>query len=286
MVFDCRDTFASPYDSDSEQWDEPLKRRCSAAQTEPFKASTSTQTLITIPFCRDPSQPVPILPPDDTEIHQRESFSKPVIYKRPPNLSPQSYYQPPAPWSSGGDDTNILENSAGRRAIYGRGSYGVDKSDLPDPISELQALAKSSRDSREDDDDDDPPFNFQAMLKKTPKNRASMKRHGEGHDEYHDNTRNSPNSRYVTTSYGAPVSRKHIISPNEATSAIVSPTNSIASNNFPPKYEYERNSRDFDDSEFEKRSSQHGRGYVDNKDETETIQLAPGITVEGSVADL
>lgn len=278
MVFDCRDTFASPYDSDSEQWDEPLKRRCSAAQTEPFKASTSTQTLITIPFCRDPSQPVPILPPDDTEMHQRrESFSKPVIYKRPPNLSPQSYYQPPAPWSSGGDDTNILENSAGRRAIYGRGSYGVDKSDLPNPISELQALAKSSRDSREDDDDDDvPPFNFQAMLKKTPKNRASMKRHGEGHDEYHDNTRNSPNSRYVTTSYGAPVSRKHIISPNETTSAIVPPTHS----------KYERNSRDFDDSEFEKRSSQQGRGYVDNKDETETIQLAPGLTVEGSVADL
>ncbi|XP_045776420.1 neither inactivation nor afterpotential protein C isoform X3 [Maniola jurtina] len=64
------DTFASPYDSDSEQWDEPLKRRCSAAQTEPFKASTSTQTLLTIPFCRDPTVPVPTLPPEDT-VHSR-----------------------------------------------------------------------------------------------------------------------------------------------------------------------------------------------------------------------
>ncbi|XP_046961728.1 neither inactivation nor afterpotential protein C isoform X1 [Vanessa cardui] len=281
------DTFASPYDSDSEQWDEPLKRRCSSVQTEPFKASTSTQTLITVPFCRDPSKPVPTLPPDEPDIYsRRESFSKPVIYKKPPNLSPQSFYHPPAPWSSGGDDTDILENSAGRRSSNARGGFTVDKSDLPDPISELQALAKSSRNSR-DEDDDEPPFNFQAMLKKTPKNRASMKRHGEMYDDPQDNsTRFSANSRYVNTSYGAPVSRKHIISPNEASSVVLSPTHSIASNKMPPKHDFDRVSHDFDDSGFEKRSSQQNRRYGDNKDDTETIEIAPGITVEGSVADL
>ncbi|CAG9567458.1 unnamed protein product [Danaus chrysippus] len=65
------DTFASAYDSDSEQWDEPFKRPCSSVQTDPFKASTSTQTLITMPFCRDPTQPVPMLPPDEPDVYSK-----------------------------------------------------------------------------------------------------------------------------------------------------------------------------------------------------------------------
>lgn len=56
---------ASSSDSDSEPWDEPLIRRSFTTQTEPIKTSMSTQTLITIPFCRDPSQPIPSLPPDE-----------------------------------------------------------------------------------------------------------------------------------------------------------------------------------------------------------------------------
>lgn len=55
---------ASSSDSDSEPWDEPLIRR-SDTQTDPVKTSMSTQTLITIPFCRDPDQPIPSLPPDE-----------------------------------------------------------------------------------------------------------------------------------------------------------------------------------------------------------------------------
>lgn len=283
MVFYYRDTFASPYDSDNEQWDEPLKRRCSAVQTDPFKASTSTQTLITVPFCRDPTQPVPILPPDEPDVYSnsRATYSKPVIYKKPPSLSPSSFYQPPAPWS-GGDDTDVLENSAGRRGGYTR-NFTVDKSDLPDPISELQAMGRSSRDPRHEDDDDEPPFNFQAMLKKTPKNRASMKRQGEACEPYDNRSRNS-STRHIGPGYGAPASRRHIISPSEASSMVTSPTHSIASSKMPPRYDFDRSPKDFDEDRFEKRSPT--TRYKDNKDETETIEIAPGITVEGSVADL
>ncbi|CAH0726448.1 unnamed protein product, partial [Brenthis ino] len=88
----------------------------------------------------------------------------------------------------------------------------------------------------------------------------------------------------MNLSYGAPVSRKHIISPSEASSAITSPTHSIASSRMPPRHEFDRAPKDFDEDNFEKRSS--NTRYADNKDETETIEIAPGITVEGSVADL
>ncbi|XP_013181389.1 PREDICTED: neither inactivation nor afterpotential protein C isoform X2 [Papilio xuthus] len=59
------DTLATPNDSDHEQWDEPLKRGYST-QTDPYMLSASTQTLITMPFCRDPMQPLPKLPSEDT----------------------------------------------------------------------------------------------------------------------------------------------------------------------------------------------------------------------------
>ncbi|XP_034827357.1 neither inactivation nor afterpotential protein C isoform X2 [Maniola hyperantus] len=295
--------------------------KSTAAQTEPFKASTSTQTLLTIPFCRDPTIPVPTLPPEDSIHSRRESFNKPVIYKRPPCVSPQSYYQPPVPWSSGGSDTKILENTDYRRGSNALG-YSVNKSDLPNPVSELQALAKYSRGPRDDDDDDDPPFNFQAMLKKTPKNRASMKRHGEIKDSYdspsrnpsHNNrmymnknddsynrpSKNSSNMRgynnrheetfedsFDRNSYGAAVPKRNLISPSQETFVNMSPAHSVSSNRGPPRYEYDRNARNFEDSNnYRKKDFRDDRGYMDNKNHMETIEIAPGLTIEGEVADL
>ncbi|XP_052746507.1 neither inactivation nor afterpotential protein C isoform X2 [Bicyclus anynana] len=290
--------------------------KSTAAQTEPFKASTSTQTLLSIPFCRDPTQPVATLPPDDQMHSRRESFSKPVIYKNPPRcVSPQSYYQPPVPWSSGGNDTKILENTDYRRTS-GALDYSVNKHDLPNPINELQAMAKCTRSARDDDDDDDPPFNFQAMLKKTPKNRASMKRHGEiNRDSYDSPSRNPSHNRsyvnrndnqynnsksgnmrvyksrheetfedsYESNPYGGGASRRNLVSPSQESYVNMSPAHSYRG---PPTNDFGRNSRDFDDSNYKKKGMRNDRGYMDNKNNLETVEIAPGMTIEGEVADL
>ncbi|XP_061706914.1 neither inactivation nor afterpotential protein C isoform X2 [Cydia pomonella] len=174
---------SSQYDSDHEQWDEPLQRRFSSAsaQTSPSLATTGTQTLINVPFCRDPTQPVPKLPPEEPPKVDRNPSKKeanrPAVYKKKPNYSTStSYYQPPAPWSDAHDDANVLENTnPSLRKTNSRSLYSVNSQDMNNPIRELQAMAKSTSDLNEDD----PPFNFQAMLKKTPRNRASMKRLGE-----------------------------------------------------------------------------------------------------------
>ncbi|KAJ0181639.1 hypothetical protein K1T71_002361 [Dendrolimus kikuchii] len=176
------DTFASQYDSDHEQWDDPLKRRFSA-QPQTSKASAGTQTFISVPYCRDPSQPVPKLPPDEIEkpaeepvITDKEPTKRPAVYKKKPGQAPNNYYQPPEPWSGARDDTEVLEMSAPKlKKKQSRSLYGTDGTELQNPIKELQAMARPKSDMNEDD----PPFNFQAMLKKTPKNRASMKRLGE-----------------------------------------------------------------------------------------------------------
>lgn len=119
------------------------------------------------------------------------------MYKKKPGHAPQSYYQPPEPWTGVRDDTDILEDTAPklRKANYTRSMHAID-TEAQDPIMELQAMAKSTSDMNEDD----PPFNFQAMLKKTPRNRASMKRSNELGNDLEE-------KRTVA---------KHIISPSKA----------------------------------------------------------------------
>lgn len=246
---------------------------------------------------------------------RRESFSKPVIYKKPPLVSPQSYYQPPVPWSSGGSDTKILENTDYRR---GGGALGYNKRDMPNPVCELQAMAKCTRSARDDDDDDDPPFNFQAMLKKTPKNRASMKRHDEMKlSSYDSPTRNQSHNKRIYNNrnddpYGNPnpprnppnrgynkrqeepfedyernpynpVPTRNLVSPSQESYGN-SPAHS-ESNRGPPRYEYERNARDHEERSYNSKGFREERGYMDNKSK-ETIEIAPGFTIEGEVADL
>lgn len=267
-IFLISDTFANQYDSDHEQWDEPLKRRFSSASHEPTITTAGTQTLITTPFCRDPTQPVAILPPDDrpkptdeTRTQSPRGDIRPTVYKKKPGYTP-NYYQPPAPWTPY-DDTNVLESSAPvlRKTNFSRSLYGVDKPDMQDPIRELQALAKSANDVN---DDDDPPFNFQAMLKKTPRNRASMKRHGERENDILENKSAPP---------------KHILSAGKKSPAPAPPR--------PANKEFVRkDSRELIMSAIKKIDSCNDlANAVDNK-YSEKIVLGPGITIEGTVTDL
>lgn len=262
--FISSDTFANQYDSDHEQWDEPLKRRFTSI--EPAKTTAGTQTLITVPFCRDPTQPVAVLPPDDRPKtirtpSLREDVNRPTVYKKKSGYTP-NYYQPPAPWTPR-DDTTILEGSTPvlRKTNFSRSLYGVDKPDMQDPIRELQALAKSTNDVN---DSDDPPFNFQAMLKKTPRNRASMKRHGERENDILENKSAPP---------------KHILSSGKKSPAPAPPR--CANKEFVRK-----DSRELIMSALKKKDSSNNlANAVDNK-HSGRIVLAPGITIEGTVTDL
>ncbi|CAH0603393.1 unnamed protein product [Chrysodeixis includens] len=301
------DTFASQYDSDHEQWDEPLKRRFNPAQTDTSKASASTQTLITVPFCRDPTQPVPVLPPDEPEKppaskQARGPANRPAVYKKKPPQSPHSYYQPPEPWTGVRDDTDILEDAAPklRKSTYTRSLYAID-AEAQDPIMELQAMAKSTNDMN----DDDPPFNFQAMLKKTPRNRASMKRSNELGDDMED--RQIVPKRIISPSKAKPpASPKPPPTPpppkgpappppSGKPPAPTPPPCRMAADTPPPSRftpppprsssrEFIRqNSKDLIIAALKKRDSQ--TDLIENKID-EKVEIAPGITVEGTVTDL
>lgn len=188
-------------------------------------------------------------------------MNRPTVYKKKSGYTP-NYYQPPAPWSPR-DDTTILEGSTPvlRKTNFSRSLYGVDKPDMQDPIRELQALAKSTNDVN---DSDDPPFNFQAMLKKTPRNRASMKRHGERENDILEN-KSAPS--------------KHILSSGKKSPAPAPPR--CANKEFVRK-----DSRELIMSAIKKKDSSNNlANAVDNKD-SGRIVLAPGITIEGTVTDL
>lgn len=267
-----------------------MKRRFNSAQIDIGTTSASTQTLITVPFCRDPTQPVLPLPPDDEKLstskQPRKDGNRPAVYKKKPSHSPQSFYQPPEPWTGVKDDTDILEDTAPklRKSTYSRSLYSIDR-EGQDPIRELQAMAKSANDMN----DDDPPFNFQAMLKKTPRNRASMKRSNELQNEFQSNE----------------VVSKHIISPTKAKPPAApriartppptkgpAPTPPPCPITPPPprppsKEMIRQNSKDLIIAALKKRNSKSDLYCVeDNTIENEKVELAPGITVEGIVTDL
>ncbi|CAG4973120.1 unnamed protein product [Colias eurytheme] len=247
------DTFASQYDSDHEQWDEPFKHRFSSSGSTTSR-TTSTQTLLSVPFCRDPTQPMPKLPDEPKRVEYTPN--RPVVYKKKYVTSPQKFYQPPTPWASNMDEDS--DNIHRRRA-----SYGVD-SDACDPIRELQALAKSSG---EGNDDDNPPFNFQAMLKKTPKNRASMKRYGEMEDMLE--RKQAPPKRLI-----APMGQTNAYGPRRSETA----GDLTYSAKSPPPTPTSPQGR------HTSSNYKNNQNYIDNRDEK--VEIAPGISVEGTVTDL
>lgn len=275
-----------------------MKRRFTSAQTEP-KIAVSTQTLISVPFCRDPTQPVPKLPPDEPAPPIPKTTGKdglgnrPAVYKKKPApYAPQNYYQPPVPWSGARDDTDILENSSGKlkKTNYSRSLYAIDAPDMQNPIKELQALAKSTSDMN----DDDPPFNFQAMLKKTPRNRASMKRSG----ETDNSTLEGRFERHVSPS---PVAKRTAPSPVGHSPAVgdritpgsgkVTPTGVRSPAPTPPpprprsKELIRKDSKELIMAALKKRDSKTDL-ICSVMNECERVEIAPGITVEGVVTDL
>ncbi|XP_022116474.2 neither inactivation nor afterpotential protein C isoform X2 [Pieris rapae] len=246
------------YFDTSHMCDPKVKSNSSGSTTR----TKSTQTLLSVPFCRDPTQPMPKLPDEPKTEYVP---NRPVLYNKKHVSSPQKFYQPPTPWATNNEDT--FENTVPRRSTS---FYGPD-SEACDPIRELQALAKSTGDLNTDDDN--PPFNFQAMLKKTPKNRASMKRYGENDGSF-ERTQAPP---------------KRIITPTEQTNAYRGPRRSESGNMISAPTTPTSPSGRYNYDDPVSRSDDYLKpknNFIDNRDETKTVEIAPGISVEGTVTDL
>lgn len=309
------DTLAVGYDSDPDTWDEPLKRRSHAAsqhirnslqnahidQEIPQQCEKPTQELINLPYCRDPSQPVKKIPTDTGSRSQlnyspvpynRQSYgniqpqawddaettNRPMVYKKkhapstPSNKSKQFTPLPPRAQSPKGDDDWQFPKLTPIKCDINKNLYGGSMpSDINNPIEELQKLVCAK--SNDFITGDDPPFNFQAMLRKTPRNRASMKRVGE-----------SPTLIPMQTSV-SPILDTNIDTFDQNTPEPVQ-------DGPPSRPKSCQGFKRMDSIELFKMavkrtdSSQSFKTCVTNGNVGETVQLAPGITVEGYVVDL
>lgn len=268
-------------------------------------AAPSNQDLIHLPFSRDPSHPPKKLPTESNTSHQsnynsytpqtynRQGYgciqdqawhdneapaSRNIVYKKKPapptpNKVPSVSRQPtPAPRSTVNNNTSDdwqfpkLTKTDRNKNIYG----GSMPNDMNNPIKELQQLA-GSRDSIKGDD---PPFNFQAMLRKTPRNRASMKRTGE-----------SPLSVPID-------SYSQVVLPAYFDNNSKPPTPDHGKGKAPPRPKSCQGFKRKDSAERFKmtiKRTDSSQGFVSallNGNNGETVELAPGITVEGYVIDL
>ncbi|XP_066595242.1 neither inactivation nor afterpotential protein C isoform X2 [Prorops nasuta] len=236
----------------------------------------------------DPSIPVRCPGPDDHR-HAKINNRNKNIQQRPLNRNQQtanahnprsnhygnagsasyskSHAPPPPPLTRTHNYNNALDNRAsGSSSNVDNAYHAYDQEDgnrnannRTNPIHELQMLGRKNNNN---EDEDDPPFNFQAMLRKTHHQRASMKRTGiyDGHDvssgsgDYYSRTRDD-------------LYESNVI---------------YRSNKKRPE------SPEWNPNEMVKMSEKYGKEgvWALEKQKSITTEIAPGITVEGYVAEL
>nr|CAD7199738.1 unnamed protein product [Timema douglasi] len=149
------------------------------------------------------------------------------------------------------------------------------RSKLKNPLEELKMKGRQA--SKDDNDTDEPPFNFQAMLRKTKINRASLRR---GSDQ--------------ALSSDMASNAQHIVSSNKSTDkrrgGTVVYNSSIRSESPPPRYgclnpwQDNRNKRIIEEMGAEEEGSEEESEGISVI--TTTTMLAPGLVVQGQVAEL
>ncbi|XP_058452551.1 neither inactivation nor afterpotential protein C [Malaya genurostris] len=200
--------------SDSEDWDAPLRRRknLSSEITQSNQRGASRNNyehnFTNEPYHRDSSRPIRRVSPGYNNDYQARRYASPS----PTNMS--SVY---SPVSYGMQSSNGMRNKFGspgmndfssksgaykkRPAPMAPGMMSSSSNDYKkrpapqpvkswepkpnsdynyeskiNPIRELESLGRKHTSDERDQSDDEPPFNFQSMLRKTNYNRASMKR--------------------------------------------------------------------------------------------------------------
>ncbi|KAG7201550.1 hypothetical protein KM043_004299 [Ampulex compressa] len=311
---------SSVSDDDQEPWDAPLRRQTvpwanSNARTRDVEVQTTNsphrdhlsgsggQNLINTPFSRDPNVPVRCPPeesargrvgnsgfqeaksgrsPFDSSIAHNprsndyeESGSVRSRKKAPPPPIPFNQMQPSTSrsFNSYEPDTRSRNNIDSRNHDWDtddKVNRNTSNHNRVNPVQELQMLGRRNNNV---DNDEDPPFNFQAMLRKTHHPRASMKR--------------TP----IYDSYG----------PSPTPGMRHRPTSREDYNDSNVVYRSEgsrRDSMEWSPNEMVRMSEKYARenawgedhhnasGRHNDMGESITTEIAPGIVVEGYVAEL
>ncbi|XP_015178392.1 PREDICTED: neither inactivation nor afterpotential protein C isoform X1 [Polistes dominula] len=265
------------------------------------------QSLINTPFSRDPNIPVRCPPEDSTTrpkisntgLQQAAAIDRsPIGSSNAHNPRSNNYentgsvrskkHAPPPPIPYGRVSPAPIRNydvhnseSRSRNNLDTGNDWEFDDKinrnvnalpgNRPNPIQELQMLGRrNNNDDGSRGGDDQPPFNFQAMLRKTPHQRASMKR-----TAVYDSYVPSPSP------YGRPISHEDQYESNVVYRSSGS----------------RRDSSEWSPNEMIRMSEKYGRegawsaggdrsNNTGDVSESITTELAPGIVVEGYVSEL
>ncbi|XP_076245850.1 STKc_myosinIII_N_like and MYSc_Myo21 domain-containing protein ninaC [Calliopsis andreniformis] len=307
-------------DDEHEAWDAPLRRQTMPwairnSRTRDVEVQTTNsphrvahsgtegKSLIDTPFSRDPNISVRCPPEETSRSRVGNSGFQHVSSNRSPAPSANAHNPrsndynstesirsrkhappPPVPFNQPQPppmrSTDTYNSDARSKSNVNTGSNDWEFEDRINrntgtvnrinPIQELQMIGRRNNNNVGNEDNDEPPFNFQAMLRKTGHQRASMKRTpvydsyspsplpGLGHRGYRENESNvvyrSGGSRRDSPEW----------SPNEMV-------------RMSEKYGKEG-------AWGEDRPSAGGRSNV--SENVTTAEIAPGIVIEGYVAEL
>ncbi|XP_012245016.1 neither inactivation nor afterpotential protein C isoform X1 [Bombus impatiens] len=311
---------SSASDDEHEAWDAPLRRQTvpwanRKSRTRDVEVQTTNspqrvahsgtegQSLIDTPFSRDPNISVRCPPEESSQNRMGNSGFQHHSSNRSPVPSanahnPRSNYDstgsirsrkhappPPVPFNQSQPPlTRNVDNYSSdirSKSNVDTGSHDWEYEDKTNrssgnanrinPIQELQMIGrKSNTDGNEDSDE--PPFNFQAMLRKTSHHRASMKR-TPVYDSYSHSPSPLPGSGYR----GNRENESHVVyrsGGSRRDSPEWSPNEMVRMSE---KYAKEG-------AWGEDRTGTGGRSNVVSESVTE--EIAPGIVIEGYVAEL
>ncbi|XP_021703004.1 neither inactivation nor afterpotential protein C [Aedes aegypti] len=331
-------------DSDTEDWDAPLRRRKNLSSDITRSAQRGHPNdpmdygMANEPFHRDPSLPIRKLSPRHnadypvrkSPVHAPVNMSSvysPVPYARQSiddirnKFDPTSYEDPmmksaiykkrPAPKapivmekepSPPIESRNYKKRPAPQPIRQWEPRAGPEYSYEPkvtptkiNPIREMQMIGKKSIDEN-DNTDDEPPFNFQGMLRKTNYNRASMKRSNDNQrmslsnfdfDDTNNNS-NGNNNSYMDSfkRSDSNVVYQSKIGDNRPKSCQGLENESGSTSPTPRKLSLAHDTMMFNEATAGPSRSRSTTPFDENKNNYIQEEIAPGIFVEGYVADI
>lgn len=286
-------THFTSYEEETEPWDAPLRRRNNVSshisshmyqnnrrESHYSEIGSDDGMLVNEPFSRDPNVPLKKIKARRYDASPRPSvasaFEESNNEPRPFCYSPTPYSVPSvgnlrAKFSDGNAPGDKMMK---KRAPKPPGEFedlleqrqGAKKGPAPQrPISPYRApiIKEMEKIGKKEDvsGGDEPPFNFQSMLRKTKYNRNSMKRSGDGKLSLPQDDYNNNSESYVETSSSYSTVVFHSKGNDRAKSPQLrknSPSPSTGSRN----------------------------GNLDENLNFIQEEIAPGIVIEGYVADL
>ncbi|XP_077275817.1 STKc_myosinIII_N_like and MYSc_Myo21 domain-containing protein ninaC isoform X1 [Temnothorax americanus] len=227
--------------------EEPPRRNISGFQSANKRNSTHSSKSYT-PYC--------------AKLQQNNNIDAGYTRKKvsPPPV-PVNRTQPSAMRNFNNYESNIQKKNSTEWEFENRNNRNINSDIRVNAIKELEMIGRRNNN---DENDDAPPFNFQAMLRKTPHQRASMKR--------------NPVYESVTPSKSVPKSYHRNNDLDESNTVYKSSDSRKDSPEWSPN-EMILMSEEYANENTEALNKKDAKNSV-------TTEIAPGIVVKGYVADL